>query len=90
MNLMDRPKLAPYARLSEDPQTGHPILLYPEGAVELNATATEILRRCQGVATLDEILRDLQESFEVSSDVLRRDVEMVLMEFFQRSLLVMV
>ena len=39
------------------------VLLYPEGMVKLSPTAGEILKRCDGAATLDTIVADLQCQF---------------------------
>jgi pyrroloquinoline quinone biosynthesis protein D len=39
------------------------VLLYPEGMVKLNASAGEILRRCDGTRSLNEIVAELQQSF---------------------------
>ena len=43
-----RPSLARGVRLQSDGTTGKKVLLYPEGIVELNETAQEILSRCNG------------------------------------------
>ena len=39
------------------------VLLYPEGMVKLNQSAGEILKRCDGVRSLDEIVVDLEATF---------------------------
>lgn len=39
------------------------VLLYPEGMVKLNPSAAEILKRCDGERTLDEVIADLQHAF---------------------------
>lgn len=49
------------------------VLLYPEGMVTLNATASEILRRCDGVKTVDDIIGELRTRFpeaELDADTL--------------------
>ena len=49
------------------------VLLYPEGMVKLNTPAGEILKRCDGERTVDEIISELEEQFSVpdlSNDVL--------------------
>src|SRR5690348_13302911 len=48
-----RPRLAPGVRLQIDRTTGKNVLLFPEGIVELNETAQEILNRCDGRALSD-------------------------------------
>jgi len=48
----------------EETQLRH-VLLYPEGMVQLNDTAAEILKRCKGEHTLDQIVADLEAAFRV-------------------------
>jgi pyrroloquinoline quinone biosynthesis protein D len=49
----------------EAAQNAH-VLLYPEGMIKLNASAGEILKRCDGKATLAEITASLEQSFAAS------------------------
>ncbi len=49
----------------EAAQNAH-VLLYPEGMIKLNASAGEILRRCDGKATLADITASLEQSFAAS------------------------
>jgi len=49
----------------EAAQNAH-VLLYPEGMIKLNASAGEILKRCDGTATLAEITASLEQSFAAS------------------------
>lgn len=54
------------------------VLLYPEGMVKLNTAAGEILKRCDGQRTVDDIIGELQEQFSVpdlADDVLEFFVE---------------
>lgn len=49
------------------------VLLYPEGMVTLNASASEILKRCDGSRTVEEIIGELQTRFpgaELASDTM--------------------
>ena len=39
------------------------VLLYPEGMIKLNASAGEIMKRCDGQATIAEITADLEQAF---------------------------
>ncbi len=39
------------------------VLLYPEGMVRLNQSAGEILRRCDGARSVDEVVADLEQAF---------------------------
>jgi len=39
------------------------VILYPEGMVELNQSSAEILKLCDGIRNLDQIVTDLEENF---------------------------
>jgi len=39
------------------------VLLYPEGMVKLNQSAGEILRHCDGVRSVAEVVADLEQAF---------------------------
>lgn len=55
---------SPLHRLQwEETQQKH-VILYPEGMVELNVPAAEILKLCDGTRTLDDIVRQLERKFE--------------------------
>ena len=58
------PKLRRMYRLQWEPAQSSWVLLFPEGLVKLNPSATEILRRCDGVATIDSVVEELQVLFE--------------------------
>ena len=81
-----RPSLAKGVRLQADSGTGKSVLLYPEGIVELNETAHEILSRCDG-RTLREIVCDLAEEYELDSEALLADVRETLADLQQRKLI---
>jgi pyrroloquinoline quinone biosynthesis protein D len=58
-----RPALDRRFRLQWEPaQNGH-VLLYPEGMIKLNVSAGEILKRCDGHASVLEITADLERAF---------------------------
>jgi pyrroloquinoline quinone biosynthesis protein D len=42
------------------------VLLYPEGMVKLNLSAGEILKRCDGTRTVEEIVVDLEKAFDTA------------------------
>jgi pyrroloquinoline quinone biosynthesis protein D len=50
----------------EAAQNAH-VLLYPEGMIKLNTSAGEILKRCDGQATLADITASLEQSFAASA-----------------------
>ncbi len=47
----------------EETQQAH-VLLYPEGIVKLNDTASEIIKRCDGQRTVEAMVGELQNLFE--------------------------
>jgi pyrroloquinoline quinone biosynthesis protein D len=57
----------------EAAQNAH-VLLYPEGMIKLNTSAGEIMKRCDGAATIGDITADLERAFatsNLSADVIR-------------------
>ena len=62
----DRPSLRSGIRLQWEAVQNSYVLLYPEGMVKLNTSASEILRRCDGVRSIDEIVADLEATFQRS------------------------
>lgn len=71
--LPEYPKLSKLFRLQwEEAQKGF-VLLYPEGMVQLNPSAAEILKRCDGARDISSIVTDLENTF--SATELRSDVE---------------
>ena len=70
--LPDMPRLNRRFRMQwEEAQQAH-VLLYPEGMVKLNQSAGEILKRCDGATTVDDIVAQLERQFNTSG--LRDDV----------------
>lgn len=56
-------RLNPMFRLQwEEVQQAY-VILYPEGMVKLNQSAAEILKRCDGTRTLDQMIIELQTTF---------------------------
>jgi len=63
---------SPLHRLQwEESQQKH-VILYPEGMVELNLPAAEILKLCDGTRTVDMIVAELERKFETTG--LRDDI----------------
>jgi len=81
-----RPQLAKGVRLQIDPITGKSVLLYPEGILELNETAHDILSSCDG-RSVAEIVQGLAEQYEADADALAPDVRETLAEVHQRKLI---
>lgn len=80
-----RPRLARGVRLQIDGTTGKSVLLFPEGILELNETAQEILTRCDG-RPLSDIARALAEEYDVDLATLAADVREILADLQRRKL----
>jgi pyrroloquinoline quinone biosynthesis protein D len=68
----DRPGIAPMYRLQFEPAQQAWVLLYPEGMVRLNASAAEVLRRCDGATTVQALVAALERDYapaDVRADV---------------------
>jgi pyrroloquinoline quinone biosynthesis protein D len=69
------PRLAPGCRLNEKSQQPR-MLLMPERALRLNGPSLEIIERCDGKHTVQQIVADLQKIYskaepqKVESDIL--------------------
>lgn len=58
------------------------VLLYPEGMVQLNQSAGEIMNLCNGKLTSMQITKALEKKFSLSG--LSKDVEVFVKEAFDR------
>ncbi len=58
-----QPKVGPGFRLQWEPAQDCHVLLYPEGMVKLNASAGEILKRCDGTRSVAAIVAELETAF---------------------------
>ncbi|HEY2459756.1 MAG TPA: pyrroloquinoline quinone biosynthesis peptide chaperone PqqD [Candidatus Acidoferrum sp.] len=73
-NPTDRPRLAPGCRLGEN--DNQKVLLMPERALRLNGPSLEIVQRCDGQHTVQQIVADLRKLYskaapeKVESDIL--------------------
>jgi pyrroloquinoline quinone biosynthesis protein D len=81
-----RPRLARGVRLQTDSTTGNSVLLYPEGILELNETAQQILGRCNG-QTVEEIVQALAEEYDADPEMLAADVRETLADLQRRKLI---
>ena len=66
------PRIGRGFRLQWEPVQSAHVLLYPEGMVKLNASAGEILKRCDGATPVEAIVTDLERAFATTG--LERDV----------------
>jgi pyrroloquinoline quinone biosynthesis protein D len=83
---MTRPRLVTGARLRYDDVREEHLLLIPEGAVRLNATAAEVLGLCDGERSLDDIVGALSARYD-GADV-RDDVLELVDAMAQRGLVI--
>jgi pyrroloquinoline quinone biosynthesis protein D len=81
-----RPRLARGVRLQVDCKTGKGVLLFPEGILELNETAQEILTRCDG-RSVSEVARELAQEYDVDLAMISADVRETLAELHRRKLI---
>jgi len=81
-----RPRIGAGFRLQWEAAQGCHVLLYPEGMVKLNASAAEILKRCDGRRTLPEIVQQLEQAFNAQG--LAPDVQAFVADAQQRGWLV--
>lgn len=63
--LPQQPKLSRRFRLQFEEAQNRWVLLYPEGMVQLNDSAAEILKRCDGERSLGAIVQELEAAFSV-------------------------
>ncbi len=75
--------------MSLDKTTGEPVLLFPEGVVHLSPTAYAVLSRCNGRASIHEIVASLVEEFEADEASIRGDVVDCLTQLQQRKLVLL-
>lgn len=69
----------------EDKQNSY-VLLYPEGMVQLNQSAGEIMNLCDGKNSALDITKLLEEKFKTAS--LQKDVDAFVQEAMSRNWLV--
>lgn len=62
----DKPALSAGVRLQFEKAQNGWVLLYPEGMVQLNQSAAEILRLCNGNRSQAEIVQELEALFDTS------------------------
>jgi len=82
-----KPKLPRGVRLTHNEAQGGWVLLAPERIFRADAIAAEILKRCNGEATLDAIVDDLATSFKAPRERIRADVTALLLGLAEKRLL---
>jgi pyrroloquinoline quinone biosynthesis protein D len=72
------PRLPRGVRLKHDDTRGEWLLLAPERVVKVDAIAVAILRRCDGVATIETIVNDLAATYSADRARIEADVRTLL------------
>ncbi len=75
-----KPRLPRGVHLKHDETRGEWLLLAPERVLKTNPIAVEILKRCDGNATLSEIVDDLAAQFKAERARIETDVRALLGE----------
>lgn len=66
LTLESKPRIGPGFRLQWEPVQERHVLLYPEGMVQLNGSAGEIMKRCDGESSMAAIVADLEQAFDTT------------------------
>jgi pyrroloquinoline quinone biosynthesis protein D len=74
------PRLLRGVRLKYDETRAEWLLLAPERVIKADAIAAEILKRCDGTATLNAIVDDLARQFSADRTRVESDVKALLAE----------
>jgi pyrroloquinoline quinone biosynthesis protein D len=74
------PRLPRGVRLKYDETRAEWLLLAPERVIKADAIAAEILKRCDGTATLSAIIDDLARQFSADRTRVESDVKALLAE----------
>jgi pyrroloquinoline quinone biosynthesis protein D len=73
IELTSKPRLAAGVRLGEN--QGQRVLLMPERALRLNGPSLEIVQRCDGTHTVEQIITDLQQLYaKAEPDKVEQDI----------------
>ena len=87
LNAADKPRLGKGVRLRREAD-GSAMLLVPEGALELNASAAATLELLDGTLSVSEIAARLVEFFDVEETQAREDVCRLLERLAERRFVV--
>jgi len=81
------PGLPVGVKLRFDKQRDQWVILAPERLFVLDSIALEIVKRCDGKASVGEIVNDLAETFEAPRDVILKDVGALLQDLADKRIL---
>jgi pyrroloquinoline quinone biosynthesis protein D len=82
-----KPRLPRGVRLTHNEAQGGWVLLAPERVFKADAIAVEILKRCTGEATIDDIVDDLAKTFNAPRERIHTDVTALLRGLADKKLL---
>jgi pyrroloquinoline quinone biosynthesis protein D len=85
--LPERPRLAPGVRLHFDGTRQAWVLLGPERVIEMEGPASEILRRCDGTRSVDQIVDELAALYTADRTEIFGDVAEMLAELAAKRML---
>ncbi|HUI20912.1 MAG TPA: pyrroloquinoline quinone biosynthesis peptide chaperone PqqD [Methylocella sp.] len=80
LSTLSKPRLPRGVRLKYDETRSEWLLLAPERVIKADAIAVEILKRCDGTATLSAIVDDLAQQFSADRTRVETDVRAMLGE----------
>lgn len=83
----ERPRLAAGVRLKFDERRGLWLLLGPERIIETEGPASEILQRCDGSRTVEQIVDELATLYAADRDEICNDVADMLSELVMKRML---
>ena len=83
----ERPRLAPGVRLHYDTTRKAWVLLGPERVIEMEGPASEILQRCDGIRTTEQIVDELAALYAADRAEIRVDVNDMLAELVTKRML---
>jgi pyrroloquinoline quinone biosynthesis protein D len=83
----DRPRLRRGVRLVHSEAHGGWVLLAPERVFKADKIAAEILRRCTGEATFEQITDDLVKTFTAPRERIASDIDVLLTTLLEKKLL---
>jgi len=87
-SLPEFPRLAPGVRLQFDRRRSLWLLLGPERVVETEGPANEILQRCDGSRTVEQIVDELSELYAADRGEIVNDVAEILSELVIKRMIV--
>ena len=82
-----KPKLPRGVRLTHNEAQGGWVLLAPERVFKADAIAAEIVKRCTGEATVNEIVDDLARTFNAPRERIMIDVSAMLSGLIDKRLM---